>query len=537
MRSHTRGLIFALSLVLSTTCFLFSEELSLWQASKEGNVEAVKSKLAKGDNPNKTRTDWQLPLDAAAANGHLEIVKLLLENGADPNTINNGWNSPIASAATNGHLEIVKLLLDRGANPNLPGYYGDLPLGLAALNGHIEIAETLLNHGTNPNLVYKKSWLPLTAAAKNGSLEMVKLLLSHDAKPDFRADRKRADSGLYTPLMIASMEGKAEIVKELLAAGAKPDFAPDKYHNSPLVYAALNDHAQVIETFIKAGVNPSLLSGGEYVETYSICGAARSGSSSAIRSLVQNGVSVDLMCNLGECKSFSKDEYTPLMLATKYHKTRAVATLLELGADYTKLHKDKTILDMAQDSSAIKDLLVLVNNQGLKALKSSIMNDKQPWWRWHNIDFWHKKPDLEISEVGNLKMNEDALWRGRVYKSSPNDLLPDEKCMLYSNEDNEFEDSLIELATRKIGPKAEAAGVQAVWIDFQVRRATYTSKPTFLGELAAAALSGAVEGAQRAINKSAINGPPYQTSYPELRSSTSTTITFEIECKFMTYKN
>jgi uncharacterized protein len=55
------------------------------QASKDGNMKAVQTLLAKGADVNAKYDGWTA-LMWAAFNGHTEIVKVLLEKGADVNT-------------------------------------------------------------------------------------------------------------------------------------------------------------------------------------------------------------------------------------------------------------------------------------------------------------------------------------------------------------------------------------------------------------------------------------------------------------------
>ena len=67
-------------------------DISIHDASKKGNLEAVKQHLAAGSDVNaKYEGEWT-PLHSAASFGHKEVAELLIAKGADVNaTDNSGW--------------------------------------------------------------------------------------------------------------------------------------------------------------------------------------------------------------------------------------------------------------------------------------------------------------------------------------------------------------------------------------------------------------------------------------------------------------
>ena len=67
----------------------------------------------------------------AAKNGDLEAVKLLLDRGIDPNLEDRrGWTA-LMIGSQNRRLKIVKELLNRGADPNAQNRDGDTALMVA----------------------------------------------------------------------------------------------------------------------------------------------------------------------------------------------------------------------------------------------------------------------------------------------------------------------------------------------------------------------------------------------------------------------
>ena len=96
-------------------------DISIYEAAREGNIEAVKQHIAAGTDVNAKddALEWT-PLFMAAGKGHKEIVELLLAKGADLNAKDKDDETPLDEA-------IISML-------GLPG-------------GHSEIADLLRKHG------------------------------------------------------------------------------------------------------------------------------------------------------------------------------------------------------------------------------------------------------------------------------------------------------------------------------------------------------------------------------------------------------
>ena len=60
-------------------------DLSIHDAAKDGNIEAVKQHLTEGADVNARDDFWSTPLHSAAQNGHKEVVELLIAKGGDVN--------------------------------------------------------------------------------------------------------------------------------------------------------------------------------------------------------------------------------------------------------------------------------------------------------------------------------------------------------------------------------------------------------------------------------------------------------------------
>ncbi len=121
---------------------------SLHDASRAGDIAAVKHHIAEGVDVNAKDQNGLNPLHLAANGGHTEVATLLIAKGADVHAKDryNGRTS-LHWAVRFGHTEMATLLLAKGADVNAKDREGRTPLQHAEENGKAETVKVLKKHG------------------------------------------------------------------------------------------------------------------------------------------------------------------------------------------------------------------------------------------------------------------------------------------------------------------------------------------------------------------------------------------------------
>lgn len=157
-------------------------ELPLWHASINGDLELVKYLVAQGANIHAGDIETEglatgikglgpekaLRAAATSENG-LEVVKYLVGLGADIHAVND---KALYLAAINGHLDIVQYLIEQGANIHAED---EDALRWAIWNGKLKVAKCLIDHGADIHLYYDEA---LSEAKRKGYSDIVNYLES-----------------------------------------------------------------------------------------------------------------------------------------------------------------------------------------------------------------------------------------------------------------------------------------------------------------------------------------------------------------------
>ncbi|MDB4681224.1 ankyrin repeat domain-containing protein, partial [bacterium] len=184
-------------------------DISIIDAARDGNIEAVKQHIAAGTDVN-AQNGGRAPLIEAANGNNKEIVELLIANGADVNEKrSDGW-TPLHGATTVGLKEVVELFIAESADVNAQMVDGSTPLNWAIERDNLDIVALLRKHGGKT-----LEELSIHGAAFEGNIKAVKQHLAAGA------DVNAKDDGGVTPLHLTAERGTKEIAELLIDAGAE----------------------------------------------------------------------------------------------------------------------------------------------------------------------------------------------------------------------------------------------------------------------------------------------------------------------------
>ena len=224
----------------------------LVEAARSGNVDAVRSLLKGGADPNQAAPDGSTAVHWAVHGDNLAMLNSLLAAGARPDGITRYKIAPLTLAAQNGNAALVERLLDAGANPDTVSEEGQTALMTAARNGSVPAVRALLKRGAQVGLAESfRGQTALMFAAGEGNTDAARLLLEFGAKLNERS------KGGYSPLLFAVRNNRIETVRFLLEQGANVnDKIPDG--TSALSMAILNADFDLAALLLDSGADPNV---------------------------------------------------------------------------------------------------------------------------------------------------------------------------------------------------------------------------------------------------------------------------------------
>ena len=341
----------------------------IWQAAAEGDVEAIKGFLAKGNKIDDQNKDGYSILHVAIRSGQAAVAEFALANSVDINLRSKSKKAPLHYAAQYNRIALAKLLVEAKADLTAKDKKGRTPLDLAGGEARREMAAYLrsvgvtsksdeaaaksiyvaakigsiaalkkhLEAGVDVNALNKHKQTALHFAASAGQLEAAALLL------ESKADVALADKYQKTALHYSARNGRTATTMLLLENGAAVN-AKDKKNKTPLDYAIAKKRAKVIELLRAKGGKTAK----ELAAAGNIFAAAEVGDLDAIRKHLEGGADVN---------ATNKQGYTALQMAVRRGQKEAATLLIEKGANVNAQRKGKTPLDFAGKKEEITALL------------------------------------------------------------------------------------------------------------------------------------------------------------------------------------
>jgi hypothetical protein len=140
-------------------------DMDLFFAAAEGELDKVKALLAAGVSPNVRDYEHRCPLHVAAGFGYCAIMRLLLEQEADVEAMDFWGAVALDSAQKGGHLRAEKLLRDAGARLKLQSMQRKASLNKWEIKrSQVKLQKEISR--TCKSVVHKASWNNTSVVAK-----------------------------------------------------------------------------------------------------------------------------------------------------------------------------------------------------------------------------------------------------------------------------------------------------------------------------------------------------------------------------------
>jgi ankyrin repeat protein len=332
------------------------DDRALLDATRRGDVVAVRSLLREGADPNMAQGDGLTVLHVAAQEGNLEIAELLLDAGAKVEAKTRiGGYTPLHLAGGGAHTAVVSALLAAGANTRgVTTTTGVTPLHLAAkaMNGE-DAVRAMLKRGAPVNAQESAAGqTALMFAASYGRSAAVRELLSHGADPAIstevvdvlknmvvdKAAQERLREAL-TEIRRSSAEGTDRELtpsEEQAAIAAQREFLrsddqiekllngfhPDDLSTVRPYYTTQNNNFRSDVEIIARPMKETLV--GKTGGMTALLHAAREGHTESVEALLDGGADIDQV---------SGDGSSPLVLALLNGQFDLALRLIERGAN------------------------------------------------------------------------------------------------------------------------------------------------------------------------------------------------------------
>ena len=183
------------------------------KAAVDGDIQAMKQLIAKGQDVNARDAFGDTALHFAAAGGNVKAMNWLVKQGVLPRFHGGLIRTPLFWAAYHGQRDACRYLMKQGCRLKDKDLYGDTPLHQAARGNHPDIVAWFLEKGADPN-ANSDDTSPLMAAALTDAGEAMEALIAGGA------DVRKHGSSQRTALHDAVLYNSPDAARVLLAHNA-----------------------------------------------------------------------------------------------------------------------------------------------------------------------------------------------------------------------------------------------------------------------------------------------------------------------------
>lgn len=146
------------------------------KASKNGDVETLKSLRASGMDINQTNKYGEMAVHYAAALGQMAVLEWLYAHGASFRHGNDMGATPLHMAVSHSRDDVVLFMLERGVDPNLQTKRGATALHIASATSDVNLVKLLVAAGADPRARTFDGQTPIDYAMKSKNNETVVFL-------------------------------------------------------------------------------------------------------------------------------------------------------------------------------------------------------------------------------------------------------------------------------------------------------------------------------------------------------------------------
>ncbi len=157
---------------------------AFWRAIESNDINALRTELMRGANPNARHPDHGPAIVAAARFKSFDVVRVLASlNATDVDAASVADETALMLVSTLGDRRSFDALLQRGAQVNRPGWTA---LHYAASGGQLELVKVLIEQHAFIDAQSPNNTTPLMMAARMRALPVVQYLIDQGADPSLR---------------------------------------------------------------------------------------------------------------------------------------------------------------------------------------------------------------------------------------------------------------------------------------------------------------------------------------------------------------